>query len=117
MAKKKVTPRQHGRRRLTQPTAAAGIAERNAAVLAFDRAFRLKLPIHAGSDQSAFRYGSYVQVEGDEYDGKPYGIPDGTYRVQGSDWLFRFEGGGFVEANLATAANEWGGKDAISIAG
>lgn len=41
--------------------------------------------------------------------GDRYDVPDGVYRVQGSDWLFTFSKGRLVNGSRATPANEFGG--------
>jgi len=62
------------------------------------------------------RHGAYETVEGDRFDGKIYEVPDGVYRVAGSDWLLTLEGRKFVAASRAQPP-EFGGKDVIVIGG
>jgi hypothetical protein len=80
-----------------------------AAVRGFDRTFRAALP-------QAARGGSYSAVKGDAYDGKLYADADGLFRVTGSDWIFRFTRGRFVEAFLARPP-KFGGDKVIEIGG
>lgn len=115
---KKVQRRRHTRKPIAQPDAEAApdlVKRRDDAVRQFNAVFTRALPQHDGSGQHA-RNGNYTQVEGDQYDGQTFDIPDGAYRVTGSDWVFVFEGGGFVEAMRATEANNYGGKDVIAVA-
>ena len=112
--KPKVKKRAHNRKRIPQLDDKGVLERRNAAVIAFDRAFRAKLPQHEASGQNAMSSGNYVQAEGDQYDGKEYPIADGRYRVAGSDWIFDFEGGGFVEAMHAEPP-DYGGDKVIAI--
>lgn len=114
---KKVQRRRHARPRIAPIDEAAQpalLADRNEALVSFNAEFCRDLPQHAGTGQHA-KDGNYTQVEGDKFDGKNYPIPDGRYRVAGSDWVFDFEGGGFVEAMRATKANEFGGPSTINV--
>lgn len=110
----KPKPARHGRKPVPQNADAGVIQRRDAAITAFDRAFRARLPQHEGTKQNPISSGSYVQVEGDTFHDKTYPIADGRYRVQGSDWVLVFEGGGFVEA-LRAEAPHYGGKDVIGV--
>lgn len=111
---KKLKARKHNRVPKKLPDDPNVIAAHNAALNKFDKAFRARLPAHEPSGQFPHSSGNYVQVEGDRFDGQEYPIADGKYRVEGSDWIFTFEGGGFVEAELAQPP-EYGGKDVISV--
>lgn len=114
-AKPKPKPRGHNRKAVAQNNDPGVIARRDDAVRAFDLAFRRKMPVHEGSGQNPISSGSYVQVEGDAFDGKEYLIADGLYRVQGSDWIHKFEGGGYVESFRAEPP-DFGGKSVIAVA-
>lgn len=65
--------------------------------------------------EGAVRSGSYEAKDGDQFHGEQYEIVDGTYRVAGHDWLVTFKGGAFVGAQVANAANQWGGKGVVTI--
>lgn len=111
---KKLRPRKHGRapRELLDD---AGVLKRNNdAVVSFDKAFRAKLPSDEKTGQNPVSSGNYTQVEGDQFHDQEYPIADGRYRVQGSDWIFTFEGGGFVEAELAQPPS-FGGDNVIAV--
>lgn len=116
-AAKKVPRRKHARPKIapidekTQPML---VADRNEVLVSFNADFCRDLPQDPKSGQHA-KDGIYTQVEGDKFDGKEYPIPDGRYRVGGSEWVFDFEGGGFVEATRATAENAHGGPAVIKI--
>lgn len=110
----KPKPARHNRPPIKHNDDKGVIERRNKALVDFDRAFRAHLPQHEGSAQNAMSSGSYVQVAGDAFDGKDYPIADGRYRVQGSDWVIAFEGGGFVEAQRAEPP-EFGGKNVIAV--
>jgi membrane protein involved in colicin uptake len=60
------------------------------------------------------RGGTFVPDDGSEFSGS-YFVPDGTYRVVGSDWLFVIKGRKLAQAMTATAANKYGGKDVIEV--
>lgn len=111
---KKIKPRRHGRAPRKQLDDAGVLKRQTEAILNFDRAFRQDLPRHEPSGQNAVSAGNYVQVEGDKYDGQDYPIADGKYRVEGSDWIHTFEGGGYVESEKAEAPH-YGGKDVIRV--
>lgn len=117
MAKKKakVPKRRHDRRPIKQNDD-PGVQKRQAeAVVRFDKAFRMATPSHAASGQSnALSSGNYVHTEGDDFDGKDYPIADGRYRVAGSDWIHTFEGGGYVESEVAQPP-DFGGRNVIGV--
>lgn len=97
-----------------EKTQQAQIADRNEALVSFNADFCRELPQDPRSGQHA-KDGHYTQVEGDKFDGREFPVPDGRYRVAGSEWVFDFEGGAFIEAMRATAANEFGGPDVIAV--
>lgn len=112
--KPKVKPRRHGRRAVAQIDEPGVLTRRDQALTAFDLAFRRKIPADEATGQNPMSSGHYAQVEGDAFDGKEYPIADGRYRVQGSDWVHVFEGGGYVESSRAEAPH-YGGKDVIAV--
>lgn len=63
------------------------------------------------------RGGTFTVEKNDPRFGGDYAVPNGTYRVAGSDWLYTFRGGRFVSAHLATPENRWGGEKVISVNG
>lgn len=116
MAKKaKVKKRPHDRRPIKQNDD-PGVQKRQAeAVVKFDKEFRMKMPSHVGSGQSnVLSSGNYVQVEGDAFHETTYPIADGRYRVAGSDWIHSFEGGGYVESEVARPP-DFGGRNVIAV--
>lgn len=58
--------------------------------------------------------GSYAARPDDRFAGEVIRVPDGTYRIEGDDWLFKFKGCGFVEARRAAPPN-FGGKKVIAV--
>lgn len=95
-------------------TPADKIAERNEALVGFNSEFCRDLPQDPRSGQHA-KDGRYDAVEGDRFAGKLFPVPDGAYRVAGSDWVHAFEGGAFVHAFRATKENGFGGPDVIAV--
>lgn len=65
--------------------------------------------------QSA-RSGSFQPREDDALFGGDYEVPDGKYRVTGSEWVFQIRKKKLVDAVQATAANKYGGRDVIAVA-
>ena len=115
--KKKIPRRKHARPRIPQVDEKDNpglVASRNEALIAFNADFCRGPPQDPKSGQHA-KDGIYTQVEGDKYDGREYPVPDGRYRVAGSEWLYDFEGGLFIEAVRASAQNEYGGPNVIAI--
>lgn len=55
--------------------------------------------------------GSYEYPESDEDGGD---VPDGKYRIAGSDWVFEWEGGKPKSATKAHAP-DWGGEDVQTV--
>lgn len=51
---------------------------------------------------------------GGKFDGG-YDVPDGKYRVTGSDWVFSIKKKKLDEAVLATPENKYGGKGVIAV--
>lgn len=94
-----------------------GVIERQTiAINKFDKAFRINMPKHeASGQQNPHSSGSYIQAEGDKFEGEDYPIADGRYRVEGADWIHTFEGGGYVQSELARPPN-FGGSDVIAVA-
>lgn len=115
MTENAVAPRRHGRKPRKLLDDAGVLKRQNDAVIKFDRAFRADLPRHEASGQNSHSSGNYTQVESDKFHDQEYPIADGEYRVQGSDWIHTFEGGGYVESARATPPG-YGGEDVISVA-
>jgi hypothetical protein len=79
------------------------------AVYDFARAFMRNIP----SDAAAA--GQWPAPKMNDLLERKTGIPDGTYRVLGWDWVFRFSGGRLVEAKRAVPP-DYGGPDVQIIA-
>lgn len=77
------------------------------ALRAFNRAFCASVPEKG-------RSGHYKAEDGDRFDGSTYGDADGSYRVVGSDWIFKFKAGVFVEATMARPP-KFGGKNVTAV--
>lgn len=115
MAKRVVKPRVRDRVARKQNDDPGVMQRQVEAVVRFDRMFRMKLPSHAGSGQgNIVLTGSYVQVEGDAFHGEEYPVADGRYRVSGSDWIHTFQGGEYVESEVAALPN-YGGPNVIKV--
>lgn len=63
---------------------------------------------------TARRSGRYDAATGDRF-GDELDVPNGTYRVTGSDWLLTFRNRHFARAEIATAQNKYGGKDVKTV--
>lgn len=61
------------------------------------------------------RAGSFDPGEDHARFGGEYDVPDGRYRVVGSDWLFDIADKRVAGAQRATAQNNYGGKNVIAI--
>lgn len=61
------------------------------------------------------RGGRFEPDDGDLRFGGDYAVPDGKYRVVGSEWLFEIRKKMLVAAELASEKNRWGGKGVIAI--
>lgn len=76
----------------------------NVTVAAIDAALRRELP-------DALKGGSTCEdFSGTEFDRAYAGVPNGTYRKEGSDLLLSFKGGRLKSATIASKANKWGGE-------
>lgn len=64
---------------------------------------------------AALKVSPYPATPGDNLSDIALDVPDGVYRVSGSDWLMTVEDGAFVQAERATAANKFGGEDVIEV--
>lgn len=60
------------------------------------------------------RNGGEVE-EGHARFGGRYKVPDGTYRIEGSEWLYTFAGQRLKGVGIASAANKWGGESVKSV--
>jgi hypothetical protein len=58
---------------------------------------------------------TYTPAPGDRFADRRLRVPDGTYRVTGSDWLIVIKGETFLGAELATRENDWGGADVVQV--
>lgn len=74
----------------------------------FNEDFCAKLPGDA-------RFGRYDAEPGDRFAKVRVPVPNGRYRVVGSEWIHEFVGGRFVRAVRATAENEFGGADVVGV--
>jgi hypothetical protein len=61
------------------------------------------------------RHGSFEPEEDHPRFGGDYDVPNGKYRVAGSEWLFLIHKKKLQGAERATEANKWGGKHVIAI--
>lgn len=61
------------------------------------------------------RSGSFSPIEGDAAFGGEYAVPNGRYRVVGSEWIFEIRGKRLVSAFVANASNNWGGDKVVQI--
>lgn len=61
------------------------------------------------------RHGSFEPDEDHPRFGGDYDVPNGKYRVVGSDWLFLIHRNKLQGAELATEKNNYGGKHVIAI--
>lgn len=61
------------------------------------------------------RAGNFVPEEDGAFSAEEYDVPDGTYRVAGSDWYFVIKGKKLAQAARASAENKWGGKDVVQV--
>lgn len=61
------------------------------------------------------RAGSFAPDDGDVRFGGEYDVPDGKYRVGGSDWVFEITKKKLAGAVLASEANRYGGKGVIAV--
>ncbi len=62
------------------------------------------------------RAGTFKPENGDVLFGGDYDVPDGKYRVAGSEWVFEIRKHKLVNALQASAANQYGGKGVIEVA-
>lgn len=62
------------------------------------------------------RAGTFKPEKDDALFGGDYDVPDGKYRVAGSEWVFEIRKQKLVNALQASAANQWGGKGVIPVA-
>lgn len=61
------------------------------------------------------RGGTFKPVKGDAVFGGDYDVPNGKYRVAGSEWVFEIKGDKLVGAVRATQQNQYGGKGVTSV--
>lgn len=61
------------------------------------------------------RAGSFKPEKGDEVFGGDYDVPNGKYRVAGSEWVFEIKNDKLVGAVRASQRNDYGGKGVISV--
>lgn len=61
------------------------------------------------------RGGSFEPGEDHERFGGEYDVPDGRYRVTGSEWLFDIEDKRLARAQRATEQNRFGGNKVVAI--
>lgn len=61
------------------------------------------------------RAGSFEPDDGHPRFGGGYDVPDGKYRVTGSDWVFEIRKKKLAAAVMATEANRYGGKGVIAV--
>lgn len=59
--------------------------------------------------------GTFEPDEGDPRFGGDYDVPNGRYRVVGSDHLFDVKGKKLVAVHRASAVNKWGGAKVVAI--
>lgn len=64
----------------------------------------------------AARDGSFEPEKGDPVFGGEYEIPNGKYRVVGSEWVFEIRKGKLAGVVRAAPQNGYGGKDVIAVA-
>lgn len=70
----------------------------------------------AGNIPAKALKGSPYQPEpGDGVSDAVLDLPDGTYRVSGSDWLVMVEDGAAVQFERANAVNKFGGDSVIEV--
>lgn len=68
----------------------------------------------AGKVPDEARRGPYEARPGDGFGEEEFSVPDGVYRVYGSDWLITIEDGKFAKAERALPP-KFGGPDVISV--
>lgn len=61
------------------------------------------------------RAGSFKPAQDDALFGGEYDVPNGKYRVAGSEWVFEIKNDKLVNAVRATQQNQYGGKGVISV--
>ena len=61
------------------------------------------------------RHGTFEPSDGDIRFGGDYNVPNGKYRVAGSEWVFDIQKKKLVSAIRASEQNKYGGKGVIAI--
>lgn len=74
-----------------------------------NRRFCAKLP------EAAAKGGEYQPQDGDALARLELDVPDGTYRLVGSDWFYIVKNRRLARAALATRANKYGGPKVILV--
>ncbi|MFT0876003.1 hypothetical protein VRZ08_05540 [Rhodopseudomonas sp. G2_2311] len=95
---------------------AAKIAAEDSGRSAVDRVIRRLNSDFCRDLPEGARSGDYdADADRDQRFSEPYEVPNGRYRVAGSDWVFEIKSKKLVSAFRATDANRWGGKGVVSV--
>jgi hypothetical protein len=76
-------------------------------VRAFNKDFCAHLPGDA-------RFGRYSAETGDSFAAERYRVPDGRFRVTGSEWVLCFQNQRFVDA-IRAVPPDFGGADVVEV--
>jgi hypothetical protein len=93
----------------------AFVADEDSRRPAVSRIIRALNATFCGDIPQEGRHGSFEPDEDHPRFGGDYDVPNGKYRVAGSEWMFVIHKKKLMSAESATEANKWGGKHVIPI--